>query len=58
MSTLAFSEKVRENAAIQAQLADLFVDALEYEHIKYDLIREVQTRLSVAIDLAKDSEKL
>lgn len=38
-------------------MADLFVDALENEHIKHDLIREAQTRLSVAIDLAKDSEK-
>lgn len=30
-------EEVRENAAIQNQMADLFVDVMENEHIRHDV---------------------
>lgn len=58
LSALAFPGKVRENAAIQLQLADLFVDVLANKHIRHDAIKEVTARLSVAICLAKDGEKV
>lgn len=48
LSTIAFSGEVRDNATIQVQLADLLVD---------EVIKEVPIILSVAIYLAKDSEK-
>lgn len=58
LSALAFPEEVRENAAIQVQLVDLFVDALENKCIRPDIIRDVPTWLSLAIDLAKYSKKV
>lgn len=58
MSTIDFTEEVRENGAIQVHLADLFVTALENERIRYVVIKEAPIRLSVAIDLTKDSEKV
>lgn len=39
-------------------MVDLFVDALENKCIRHDIIREVPTWLSLAIDLAKDSKKV
>lgn len=53
LPTIAFPEEVRENAAIQIQLADLFMDVLGY-----DMIKEAPIRFSVAINLVKDSEKV
>lgn len=58
MSALGFSEEVKENTAIQGHLAGLFVGALENERIRHDVIREALTMLSVAIGMAKDSEKV
>lgn len=58
LSALAVSEEVRENVAIQAQFSDFFVDALENERTRHHVIREASTRLSLAIDLAKYSEKV
>lgn len=51
------TKEVRENAAIQVQLVDLFVDALENKLIRYDIIKKDPKRLSVAISMVKDSEK-
>lgn len=51
-------KEISENAAILIQLADLFVHCLENERIRHDVIKEAPTRLSVAIILAKDSEKV
>lgn len=47
-----------ENFAIQAQLGDLFVDALDNERTRHVMIKEAPIRLSVAIDLAKYSDKV
>lgn len=58
LSDLAFSEEVQKDAVIQAQLVDLFIDALEKERIKQDVIKKAPIRLSVVIDLAKTSEKV
>lgn len=58
LSTMAFPEEIRENAAIRVQLADLFVNALGNERIRYDEIKEAPIKLSMAINLAKDSEKV
>lgn len=54
LSALGFSEKVKENAAIQGNLVGLFIGGLENERIRHDLIREASVRLSVA----KDNEKV
>lgn len=40
LSTIAFPEEVRENAGIQVQLVDLFVDTLKNEGIGHDMIKE------------------
>lgn len=58
LSTIAFPEEVRENVTIQVQLADLFVDALGNKPIRHDMIKGSPIRLSVAINLTKDSEKV
>lgn len=39
-------------------MADLFVDVLENECIRHDAIKGSPTRLSMAISLAKNSEKV
>lgn len=58
LSDLVFSDAVQEKAAIQAQFVDFFIDALEKECIKQGVIKKFPIRLSVAIDLAKFSEKV
>lgn len=58
LSTIALPGEIRDNAAIQMQLPDLYVDASENERIRHDVIKEVPIRLSVIIDLAKDSENV
>lgn len=40
LAVLAFPGKVREKAAIQTQLADLYVEALQNERIRGDVIKE------------------
>lgn len=57
LSAMAFPEEVKQNAAIQVHLANLFIDALENENNRHDVIKEASIRLSVVIDLAKDSRK-
>lgn len=47
-----------ENVAIQVHLVDLFVDALDNECTMHVIIKEAPIRLSVAIDLAKYSDKV
>lgn len=54
---IAFPAEVRENTAIKVQLADLFIDSLESEIIRPDVIKESPTRLSVAIGLTKDEKR-
>lgn len=39
LASPAFPEEVRENAAIQVQLADLFVAALQDKHIQHEIHR-------------------
>lgn len=55
---MPFSEEVRENIAKQAHLADLYVQAPQNEYIRHDVIKEAPIKLSVAIALAKDSERI
>lgn len=57
LSSLAIPDEVKENAAIQAQLANLFTDALKNERIRQDVIKEVPIRFSLSRDLTKDDEK-
>lgn len=47
---------LNENSVVL--LANLFADVLENECIRHDVIKEAPIKLSVAIDLAKDSEKV
>lgn len=45
LSSLAIPDEVKENASIQAQLANLFTDALKNERIRHDVINKVPIRL-------------
>lgn len=56
LSTIAFLEEAKENAAIQVQLADLLVDVLENECIRHNMIKKAPVGLSVVISLVKDTE--
>lgn len=56
LSTIAFLEEVKENAAIQVHLVDLLVDVLENECIRHNTIKKAPVELSVAISLVKDSD--
>lgn len=58
LTALAFSEEVKDNVAIQNQLSDLYVEALHSGHIRHDVIKEASIKLSVAIVLAKYSERI
>lgn len=58
LSTVAFPEELRENAAFQVYLADLYVDALGNERIRHDVIKEGRVILLVSINLAKDNERV
>lgn len=53
LSSLAFPEVVRDNAVMQAQLADLYVEALSDERVRHDVLKEGPVRLSAAIELAR-----
>lgn len=39
LAALAFPEEIRENIAIQAKLADLYVEALQNEHLWHDAMK-------------------
>lgn len=56
LSSLAFPEVVRDNAVMQAQLADLYVEALSDERVRHDVLKEGPLRLSAAIELARESQ--
>lgn len=58
MPTLAFPGEVRDNTAIQAQLVDLYIEALQNEYIRHDVIKEALVKLSVAIALAKYNQRI
>ncbi len=53
---MAFPEVVRDNAVMEAQLADLYVEALSDERVRHDVLKEGPLRLSAAIELAKESQ--
>lgn len=40
LATLAFLENVKDNAVMQVQLADLYVEALTDEHIRHNVLKE------------------
>lgn len=56
LSLLAFPEVVRNNAVMQAQLANLYVEALSDERIRHNALKEGPLRLSAAVSLAKESQ--
>lgn len=56
LSSLAFPEVVRDNAVMQAQLADLYVEALSDERVRHDVLKEGPLRLSAAVELAGGSQ--
>lgn len=56
MAVLAFVKEVKENAAIQVQLANM--EALQNECIRHDVIKEAPVKLSAAIALAKNSQRI
>lgn len=58
LATLAFTQEIRDNSAIQDQLVDLYVEALHNKRIRHDVIKKAATKLSTAIDLTKDSQKI
>lgn len=58
MATLVFPGKVRENPVIQAQLADVHMETIQNEHIWHDVIKEAPVKLSVAIALAKNIQRI
>lgn len=58
LASLAFTNEIRDNAAIQTLLVDLYVEALHNERIRHDAIKEAPTTLSAAIALARDSQKI
>lgn len=41
---------------MQAQLADLYVEALGDERVRHDVLKERPLRLPVAVELAKESQ--
>lgn len=43
LAVLVFPGKVREKAAIQTQLADLYAEALQNERIRGDVMKEVRS---------------
>lgn len=56
LATLPFLKEARSNTTMQAQLADLYVEALQNERIWNDIKKDAPVRLSVAVALAKDSQ--
>lgn len=56
LSSVAFPDVVKNNGVMQAQLADLYVEALSDEHIHHDVLKEGPLRLSAAVALAKKSQ--
>lgn len=58
LAVLAFQKEVKENAAIRVQLANLYLEALQNECIRHDVIKEAPVKLSAAIALAKKSQRI
>lgn len=54
LSSVAFPD-VKNNAVMQAQLADLYVEALSDERIRHDVLKEGPLRLSASVALSKES---
>lgn len=57
LAVMAFPE-VSGNATIQAQLANLYVEAFQNECIRYNMIKEAPFKLLAAITLAKGSQRI
>lgn len=57
MAVMAFSE-VNGNAAIQAQLVNMYVEAFQNECIRHNVIKEAPVKLLVAITLTKGSQRI
>lgn len=55
LAALSFPEEVRENVTIQA---DMYAEALQNKCIRQDIIKEAPIKLSVAIALARDSQRI
>lgn len=49
---------VRNNSAMQAQLADLYVEALGDERIHHDVLNEVSVKLQAAVTLARENQDI
>lgn len=53
---LTFPEEVKHNTIMQAQLADLYIEALSDGHIHHNVMKEGPLRFSPAVALAKESQ--
>lgn len=51
--TLAFPKEMRNNTIMQAQLTNWYMEALQNERIRHDVIKEVPVKSSAAVALAK-----
>lgn len=56
LAVVAFPEKFRSNEAMQAQMADLYVEAPQNECVQHNVIKEAPVKLYAAVALAKDSQ--
>lgn len=45
LATLDFPEELTNNAVMQAQLAELYIEALQNECIRHDVIKEASVKL-------------
>lgn len=45
MATLAFTQEIRVNTTIQAQLVNLYLEALHNECIRHDVIKRASAKL-------------
>lgn len=58
MTTLAFIQEIRDNAAIQAELVALYAEGLPNKRARNDVIKGAPTKLLAAIAFAMDSQRL
>lgn len=56
MATLVCPKEVRNNAVMQAQLADLYVEALQNERIQQDVIKEAPAKFSINMGKSEGQE--
>lgn len=59
LAALAFHEKVNENVAMQTQLPDQCMwKHLKTTRIRHDIIKEAPVKLTLAIAIAKDGDRI